>query len=133
MDEVYEYSALPTQGRAERAHLYEWMKREEEYVAAKFDDQRLGHDESLRNDGLEDFWERQILQYMDRAKLFLAEAALQRAHGGTAGARELELRAQQALAKGMMTWKGLMECSIRVYGPLPAPGVPSGDVKYWDE
>jgi hypothetical protein len=117
---------LPLMGRDERLHLYRWVAREERYVADKFDDQRDGHDASLRDD-LADFWERQIIQYYDRARVFLAAAA--EAEGDDR--RHLEQRAQQAMAKAMMTAKGLVESSIRVFGPLPKPGVPSGQVEEW--
>lgn len=120
--------ALPIQGRPERAHLYEWVADEEAYVAAKFDDQRQGHDESLSRENLEGFWERQVTQYYDRAKLFLRQAQFAE---DEADRRHLEQRAQQAMAKAMMTAKGLVECSIRVYGPLPAPGLNSGVVMAW--
>lgn len=122
--------ALPTAGRREREHLLQWILREETYVAEKFDDQRDGHDASLVNDGLDDFWHRQIVQYLDRAKVFLEAAA----EPGIpeAAQRQFQLRAQQALAKCMMTAKGLVESSIRTYGPLPAPGVSSGNIEDWD-
>lgn len=134
---------LPLQGRDERRHLYQWVAEEEDYVAAKFDDQRNGHDETLRDHDLASFWSRQILQYLDRASLFLAAARSQRephSPGPSCGedhqscidqARYLEMKAQQALAKAMMTAKGCVESSIRVYGPLPAPGVSSGEVVPW--
>lgn len=120
--------ALPLQGRRERQHLYEWVTLEEEYVAGKFDDERDGHDAALARYDFHDFWYRQIVQYLDRATVFL--------HGASNATddtkrRHLEMRAQQALAKAMMTAKGCVESSIRVYGPLPTPGVPSGEVSVW--
>lgn len=125
--------SLPTQGRAERAHLYRWIAEEEEYVAGKFDDQRQGHDDSLREDGMDSmgFWFRQITQYYDRARVFLEEARRCRADGDLETARQLELRGQQALAKGFMTAKGCVESSIRVFGGLPKPGLSSGYVEEW--
>lgn len=133
---------LPTQGRAERAHLYLWIKGEEEYVAGKFDDQRDGHDESLRVEGMgpEGFWFRQIVQYYDRARIFFEEAASIRSSCSPheelsldekQKVRELEMRGQQALAKGFMTAKGCVESSIRVFGPLPKPGLSSGYIEEW--
>lgn len=117
------YAGLPLQGREERRILYDWMTVEEKYVAAKFDSQRHVHDATLHD--LDAFWIPQIVQYLDRAKVFLESSAGHK----DANRRHLELLAQQALAKGMMTFKGLVEASIRVYGPLPEPGVPSGEVK----
>lgn len=125
--------ALPTQGRPEREHLYEWIIGEEEYVAGKFDDQRDGHDDSLLNDGLDSmgFWFRQIFQYYDRARLAFAAANECEADGDEESARKLRLRGQQALCKGFMTAKGCCESSIRIFGDLPKPGLSSGNVEEW--
>lgn len=123
--------ALPLQGRAERRHLYEWIAAEEAYVADKFDDQRNGHDDTLAAYDLISFWIGQITQYLDRANAFLDAAKGARLADDSHSARHLEQRAQQAMAKCMMTAKGLVESSIRVYGELPAPGVSSGEVKTW--
>jgi hypothetical protein len=126
---VPESVALPTQGRAERAHLYEWICGEEEYVAGKFDDQRDGHDQTFRDYDIDAFWVRQIVQYFDRARVFLDAA---KASGSSnRSQRHLEMRAQQAIVKAMMTCKGMAESSIRVYGPLPTPGVSSGEIREW--
>lgn len=123
--------ALPTQGRAEREHLYRWIVGEEEYVAGKFDDQRPDHDDEMRDSHLnpEGFWFRQIVQYYDRARIFFNEALS--LEEGDPHRREMEQRGQQALAKAMMTAKGCVESSIRVYGPLPKPGLSSGNVEEW--
>lgn len=102
------------------------MEGEEEYVAAKFDAERGRHDESLARHDLDEFWFGQITQYLGRARAFLQGAA--EAAPDSWEQRALELRAQQALAKGMMTFKGCVEASIRTYGPLPKPGVPSGEI-----
>lgn len=120
--------ALPLQGRRERQHLYEWVTVEEEYVAGKFDDERDGHDAALARYDFEEFWMRQIIQYLDRARLSLNAAAT---NPHKESRRLFELRAQQAIAKAMMTAKGCAESSIRVFGPLPTPGVPSGEVSDW--
>lgn len=126
---------LPTQGRLERQHLYEWIVGEESYVAGKFDDQRDGHDDSMRKHGMsqdgEGFWFRQIVQYYDRARLFLDQAKSLHQEGQHEAARNLEMRGQQALAKAFMTAKGCVESSIRVFGPLPKPGLSSGYVEEW--
>jgi hypothetical protein len=122
-----EYSLLPLQHKPERKHLYSWMAVEELYVADKFDDQRSHHDYFIRNHDLDGFWFRQVVQYLDRARAFLESAQISEG----VNQRNLELLAQQALAKGMMTFKGLVESSIRVYGDLPAPGVSSGEIKEW--
>lgn len=126
--------ALPTQGRPEREHLYQWIVGEEEYVAGKFDDQRDGHDDSLRVHGMdpEGFWFRQIVQYYDRARLAFDAAQECELEGDHDSARKFRMRGQQALVKAMMTAKGCVESSIRVFGPLPKPGLSSGYVEEWD-
>ena len=125
---------LPLQGKPERLHLYRWIAAEEEYVFGKFDQnaQRDDHDEEMRSQhvGPESFWIRQIMQYYDRANLFFAQAAQT---DDKEAKRALESRGQQALAKAMMTAKGCVESSIRVFGPMPAPGVASGEISEWSE
>lgn len=124
---MIDHFPLPLQGREERRHLYRWIAAEEKYVAGKFDDQRNGHDESTATYDLGEFWTRQIVQYLDRATAFLAEAKCSNGDDR----RRLEMLAQQALAKGFMTFKGCVESSIRVFGDMPSPGVPSGTVRPW--
>lgn len=82
-------------------------------------DDRALHDERLKLDGVNDesFWFRQIFQYVDRARIFGLDT----------------FQGRQALAKSIMTMIGCIESVIRVYGPLPAPGVPSGEIKEWDD
>lgn len=123
---------LPLQGRKERINLYRWIVLEEEYVASKFDDQRNGHDESMRHLNLEEFWIRQVVQYYDRANAFFYEAAECRKNGDEEGERQMTLRAQQAMVKAMMTAKSMVESSIRCFGNLPKPGVSSGYIEEWD-
>lgn len=122
---------LVTQNRAERLHLYLWINGEEHYVAGKFDDQRVIHDDDLRNNRMsrESWWFGQIVQYYDRARLFFDQA--QDDGLGAEDRRRLEMLAQQALVKGFMTAKGCVESSIRVFGPLPEPGHNSGEVHEW--
>lgn len=123
-----DFGRLPIQGRPERIHLYAWVRKEEEYVHEKFKEERGNHDRGLNDHDLDVFWSRQIIQYIDRARV-----ALEGAQNSTdkEEVRQFELRAQQAICKAMMTAKGCVESMIRVYGPLPSPGVPSGEIKTW--
>lgn len=134
------YGVLPLQGREERRHLYAWIAGEEGYVAGKFDTQRRDHDESMDLHGMDDdaWWPRQILQYVDRARIFFEGARELRSTADARGdsaprAREMELRGQQALAKGFLTFKGCVESSVRVFGKLPKPGLSSGYIEPWDD
>jgi hypothetical protein len=130
---MIDHFPLPIQGKPERRHLYRWVKEEEEYVHGKFDDQRQGHDNSFHDDGMAGFWTRQIVQYLDRANDWLVEAAGCRSIGNDEDGRILEMKAQQAICKAMMTAKGCAESSIRVFGPLPRPGLSSSaGVQPWE-
>jgi len=130
---MIDHFPLPIQGRPERRHLYLWVKNEEEYAHGKFNNQRQGHDDSFRTDGMGGFWTRQIVQYLDRANDWLTEAAGLRSIGKEEDARILEMKAQQAICKALMTTKGCAESSIRVFGPLPRPGMSSTEgVQQWE-
>lgn len=129
-DIVPETVALPTQGKPERAHLYDWIVAEEVYVHDKFKDERAKHDESWSK-GFGVFWFGQIVQYYDRANVFFEQATAFRQDGEIEAARHMELKGQQALAKAMMTAKGCVESSIRTFGNMPTPGVPSGEISEW--
>lgn len=119
---------LPTYARPERQQFYLWKVAEEAYAEEKFAGQRdTEHDASLATYDLADWWQRQIVQYLDRARLYLEGA--KDAEGDQR--RHLEQLAQQALAKATMTAQGAVESSIRVFGDLPKPGLPSGYVEPW--
>jgi hypothetical protein len=131
-------SPLPLQGKPERRHLYRWMRIEEQYVADKFKDERQTHDKlwypyqenTVNQDWMDPyaFWLPQIEQYHGRVAEFLNGANLAT---NQPDRRFLILKAQQAMAKAMMTSKGMVESSIRVFGNLPLPGQPSGEVRHW--
>lgn len=131
---IPETVALPTQGKLERIHLYDWIVEEEAYVHDKFRDERAKHDATWA-EGFDSFWFGQIVQYYDRAQQFFTAAATIDPEGSPVAAqdkRTLELKGQQALAKAMMTAKGCVESSIRTFGNMPTPGVPSGEISEWD-
>ena len=120
--------ALPTQGKPERLHLYVWIEEEEVYVHDKFKDERTTHDTTWEH-GFGAFWFGQIVQYYDRAKQFFDAADNQ---DDELAKRFLRMKGQQALAKAMMTAKGCVESSIRTFGNMPTPGVPSGEISEWE-
>lgn len=125
MDEFYE-GKLPLQDKPERQELYDWMAVEEKYVHAKFHgNQRGDHDETLRDYDISRFWIRQILQYLDRADAFLTAAKLCE---NERDAYILEKKAQQAVAKCMMTTKSCAESMLRVFGAMPEGGHTSGEI-----
>lgn len=104
--------------KPERRQFFEWYVEENKYASRKFQDQRNGHDEELRRDGLAEdaFWFRQIFQYVDRVRLFGLDTP----------------QGKQALCKMVMTALGCVESTIRVHGDLPQPGVPSGEIREWN-
>jgi hypothetical protein len=101
--------------KPERAHIRQWVRQERQYADEKFEDQRALHDEEMRRHGVDNdgFWLPQITQYVSRAQVLGLDNPLGR----------------QAMAKAYMTLGGFLESMVRVYGRLPAPGVPSGEVK----
>ena len=118
---------IPARG-PERAVLLDWIAQEFKYADSKFNDERNGHDnEMLKRDF--DFWQRQIVQYIDRAREFITASDV---FDSEDEKRELEMRAQQAVAKALMTCFGCSESMLRVFGPMPKPGVPSGTIKKWE-
>lgn len=127
---MLDHFPLPTQGKPERRHLYRWIRAEETYVYEKYDatENRPFQDASFERGGLEDYWAPYVTQYLDRARDALDGA---RALPEGPEKQHLILKAQQAMAKCMMTAKGMVESSIRAFGPMPRPGVPSGTVEPW--
>lgn len=105
-------------------HVEEWMRIErEKYVNQdKFNpdkqvnpvDQWALNEFWVETDGIAEDgeWWRQITQYIQRARLFGLDS----------------LQGRQALVKATMTIRGCVEASVRVYGPLPEPGHPSGTI-----
>ena len=96
---------------AAAADVFAWLVAERRYQLHKFgtalDDEhtRAG----LATDG---WWWQQLTNYFHRAGVLSLDTVLGR----------------QALAKFVATACGLLESAVRVYGPLPPPGVPSGEV-----
>lgn len=101
-----------------RQHLDAWVREEKRYATQKFGTtSRTEHDAEMEAEqvGKDSWWYRQIHQYIDRARLFGVDTP----------------QGRQALAKAMMTMHGAVESSVRVFGPLPAPGVTSGEISEW--
>lgn len=103
--------------RRSRVRWLQWIRTEwADYADPKFDDQReTNHDRLMRNEGIApgSWWENQVLQYWRRAHVLGIENPLGR----------------QALIKGLAAYTGMVESMIRVYGPPPPAGVPSGELQ----
>lgn len=63
-----------------------------------------------------DGWRFWLLQYLDRSRLLGLENP----------------RGLQALGKFVTTAVDMLSSIERVYGPLPAPGLPSGEIATWE-
>lgn len=103
--------SVPRLGTSAASQAFDWLVRERAYQVRKFgtelDDQHTR--EGLDDDG---WWWRQLTSYYHRARVLGLQTGVGR----------------QALAKFAATACGLLESVVRVHGPLPPPGVPSGQV-----
>ena len=97
----------------ERDRVVEWLAAERSYQEHKYPD-RTVHDDKMREQGVDDrgFWWSEVNRYLYRAERLGLDTPLGR----------------QAAAKAVATAQEMLASVIRVYGPLPPPGVTSGDV-----
>lgn len=110
---------LPTTGAMDEHELVmRWLAEERPYQIDKFaggqddPDGWRHNDEALSTEGVGEgtYWEQQLTNYVHRL-----------------GVLGLDLpNGRQALMKFVSTAVGLAEAMVRVYGPPPRPGVPSG-------
>lgn len=95
-------------------YIIKWLKGERDYTIGKFglesDDLHVQQFNSKEIEYVPEWWDQQFKNYLHRAKLL----GLENPNG------------RQALAKFVATAVGMLEAAVRVYGPLPEPGVPSG-------
>lgn len=95
-----------------------WLAGERSYTLDKFgidaDNQHIGEWAELDLNAT-NWWETQFDNYLGRAGVLGLDNP-----GG-----------RQAFAKFVATAVGALEAVVRVYGPLPAPGVPSGELREW--
>lgn len=98
-------------------YVEDWLISEVPYTQAKFgidaDDQHIKEfqEASMLGGPWETWWNQQLENYMHRAHVL----GLDTPNG------------RQALAKFTATAMGMLMAAVRVYGPLPKPGVPSGE------
>lgn len=107
---------MPDPVRPERSQIRQWVRQERVYADNKFDGMQRGdHDEEMKESGIEEdsWWYNQIMQYVDRARMFGLETP----------------KGRQAMGKCYMTLGGMLESMVRVHGRMPEGGVPSGEVK----
>jgi hypothetical protein len=89
-----------------------WLGKERAYQVEKFglEQDDLHIQEGLVVDG---WWWQQLTNYFGRAQTLSLETPCGR----------------QAAAKLTATMVGMLEAVVRVYGELPEPGVPSGEIR----
>lgn len=93
-------------------YVREWLKRERDYTLAKFGlDQDNQHILEWAEERTEDWWDQQLENYYHRARVLGLDT----------------VNGRQALAKFVATSVGMLEAAVRQYGPLPEPGVTSGE------
>lgn len=102
----------------ERQQLKLWVEEERKYADDKYASEReVGLTKMVEEEFQEGgYWETYILGYLRRAQLF----GLSTPQG------------RQALAKAHMTIMACVEFSIMVFGDMPKPGVPSGEIQVWN-
>lgn len=93
-------------------YVREWLAKERGYTLEKFGlDADREHIREWYLKGVKGWWEQQFDNYLGRAQVL--------GLGTPAG--------RQALAKFAATAVGMLEAAVREFGPLPKPGVPSGE------
>jgi hypothetical protein len=98
------------------SQAFEWLAGERRYQVEKFGTE-LDDEHTRQGLGDETWWRQQLLNYLHRAHVLGLELPVGR----------------QAAAKFTATACGLLESLIRVHGPLPPPGVPSGELHGRDD
>jgi hypothetical protein len=122
---MLDHFPMPLYGRATRRHILKWIREEiAKYLyqpGAKYKDMQAQYetqDATWKSEGgFDEFWLPLISNYLSRAQ--------------DAFASNQPARGQQALAKCTTVLIDCMESSIREYGPLPKPGLPSGTIEPW--
>jgi hypothetical protein len=87
-------------------HVLDWLEGEEVYARTKWTDEM---EDAIKDEDEYTDW---VNSYIHRAKVLGLETPAGR----------------QALAKALKTMQGFVESTVRKHGPLPDPGVPSGEI-----
>ena len=100
------------QTMTEASQCFEWLVREREYQIKKFGT-ALDDEHTKQGLGEDGWWWQQLTNYFHRSRILGLDTPVGR----------------QAIAKFTATSCGLLESVIRVHGPIPRPGVSSGNVE----
>lgn len=93
-------------------HIFMWLSQERNYQLRKFGIEQDDRNTMIAGIDADGWWSGQLAMYYRRAQVF----GLDLPNG------------RQALAKFTATACGLLESVARVHGPLPPPGVTSGEL-----
>lgn len=96
-----------------RKYVEAWLRDERQYTLDKFGLEQDNEHVGINHFGVDQdgWWDRQFDNYLHRAKVLSLYTPAGR----------------QAAAKFVATAVGFLEAVVRVHGPLPEPGVPSGE------
>jgi len=97
--------------RSPQSETFEWLIGERGYQLRKFGTD-LDDKHTLEGVGQDSWWWQQLFMYLHRSSILGLHSEVGR----------------QAVAKFAATACGLLESVIRTHGPLPLPGVPSGEL-----
>lgn len=102
-----------------RSYVARWLRHERRFYAdVKWEEDRANYAakvEGMRQPGQE-YWFDFVNNYLRRAQLFDLST----------------LAGRQALGKALVTLFAMTEMAVDVHGPMPSPGVPSGEVTVWE-
>lgn len=98
-----------------RNDLLNWIKAEREnYADQKWSgENRERLVKAMEDEGFGDIWRDFILNYLKRAELFGLDT----------------LQGRQAMGKAIVTMLHCLETAIEIYGTMPQPGFPSGEIR----
>jgi hypothetical protein len=104
---------------ATKMNVAEWIKLERaEHAETKYGEGlpgRVALVDEMRTEGFGGGWEGFIGNYLKRVELFGLDTP----------------QGRQALGKAAVTLIHMLETAVLVHGPMPKPGVPSGEIQEW--
>lgn len=108
--------AILAQGRPERAHVLHWLLHERpEYADEKWAEDTEHLQELIKQMSQGDIkpWLNFAYNYLDRVRIF----GIDKPQG------------RQALGKAIVTLLHTLETAVFLFGSMPTPGVPSGEIR----
>ncbi len=104
-----------------REHVAQWLKEERQaHADVKYAGDTVGRNDgekAMQEEGYSEWWSGFVGNYLKRAEIL----GLKNPSG------------RQALGKAITTLTNCLETAVEVYGSLPKPGEPSGQIRPWRE